>query len=134
MRSVPYNFIEGEHTVELILKPSCCGKETSSSYVAGVHLTVKDISTFGLNNKKMKGHALWDMGLAVLRSMKKALSILPKLSPSIVLIDKNCAVTGYASGKNETNFHQYRDNRVQREVALINIHLGEQLSLDSSTI
>ncbi len=45
-----YNVVEGEHTVELVLKPSCCGKDTASSYVAGVHFTVEDIATFGLNN------------------------------------------------------------------------------------
>jgi hypothetical protein len=37
------------------------------------------------------------MGLSVLRSIKKALAIVPKLSPRIVMIDKSCAVIGYAS-------------------------------------
>jgi hypothetical protein len=50
------------------------------------------------------------MGLTVLRSIKKALSIVPKLSPQIVMIDKNCAVIGYASGKNEQSFMQLVDN------------------------
>ena len=35
---------------------------------------------------------------------------MPKLSPRIVLIDKNCAVSGYASGKNENIFLQYIGN------------------------
>ena len=105
-----YNLVEDEHTVELVLKLSCCGKETSSSYVVGVHFTVKDTATFGLNNKKMNRCALWDMGLNVLQSMKKALSLVPKLLPRIIIIEKNCAVTGYASGKNETTFLQYIDN------------------------
>jgi hypothetical protein len=39
--------------------------------------------------------------------MKKALSLVPKLSLRIVSIDKNCAVVGYASGKNEGSFLQY---------------------------
>ena len=30
-----YNLVEGEHSVELVLKPSCCGKDTASSYVSG---------------------------------------------------------------------------------------------------
>ncbi len=50
------------------------------------------------------------MGLTVLQSIKKALSIVPKLSPRIVLIDKNCTVIGYASGKNEHSFMQLVDN------------------------
>ena len=100
---------KGENDVELVLKQSCCGKETSSSYVAGVHFTEDDIRTFG-HNKKVNGRALWAMGLTVLRSIKKALSIVPKLSPRIVMIDKNCAVIGYASGKNEQSFMQLVDN------------------------
>ncbi len=49
------------------------------------------------------------MGLNVLWSIEKALSLVPKLSPRIVIIDKNCAVVGYASGKNEGSFLQYID-------------------------
>jgi len=60
-----YEIKEGEHNVELVLKPSCCGKETASSYVAGVHFTEDDIRTFG-HNKKVNGRALWAMGLTVL--------------------------------------------------------------------
>jgi hypothetical protein len=104
-----YDVREGENDVEFVLKQSCCGKETSSSYVAGVHFTEDDIRTFG-HNKKVNGRALWAMGLTVLQSIKKALSIVPKLSPRIVSIDKNCAVVGYASGKNEQSFMQLVDN------------------------
>ena len=38
-----YNLIEGEHTVELVLKLSCCGKDTASSYVSGINFSVTDI-------------------------------------------------------------------------------------------
>jgi hypothetical protein len=104
-----YNCTEDETNVELNLKPSCCGKYYSSIYVAGVHFTVEDINTFGIN-KKIKGCALWAMGLTVLQSIKKALSIVSKLSPRIGLIDKNCAVVGYASGKNKSLFMQHINN------------------------
>ncbi len=60
-----YNRTEGETNVELNLKPSCCSKYYSSFYIAGVHFTAKDINTFGIN-KKIKGRALWAMGLTVL--------------------------------------------------------------------
>jgi hypothetical protein len=106
-----YDVREGENDVELVLKPSCCGKETLSSFVDGVHFTEDDIRTFGRNNK-VNGRALWAMGLTVLRSIKKALSIVPKLSPRIVMIGKNCAVIGYASGKNEHSFMQLVDNGI----------------------
>jgi hypothetical protein len=58
----------------------------------------------------MKGRALWSMGLTVLRSIKKALSIVPKLLPRIVIIDKNCAAVGYALGKNKSLFMQHINN------------------------
>ena len=32
-----YNLVEGEHTVELVLKQLCCGKDTASSYVSGIN-------------------------------------------------------------------------------------------------
>jgi hypothetical protein len=35
---------------------------------------------------------------------------VPKLSPRIVMINKNCAVIGFASGKNKSSFMQYIDN------------------------
>ena len=60
-----YDIKEGEHNVELVLKPSCCGKETLASYVAGVYFTKDDIRTFG-HNKKVNVRALWAMGLTVL--------------------------------------------------------------------
>jgi hypothetical protein len=93
------------------LKTLCCGKDTSSSYVAGagVHFTEDDICSLGLH-KKVNGRALWAMGLTVLRSIKKALSIVPTLSPRIVMIDKSCTVIGYASGQNEQSFMQLIDN------------------------
>ena len=61
-----YNLVEGEHTVELVLKPSCCGKDTASSYFSGTNFSVSDIASFGSNNKLMQGRAIWDMGLNVL--------------------------------------------------------------------
>jgi hypothetical protein len=39
--SALYNVTEGEYTRELVLKLSCCGKDTSTSYVAGVTSLLK---------------------------------------------------------------------------------------------
>ena len=104
-----YNVVEGDFDRELVLKASCCGKATSSSYVAGVHFSVDDLHSFGVN-KKMKGRQLWLMGISVLRSVKKVISIVPKLVPSICSIDKNLAVIMYASGKTESSLMQFVDN------------------------
>jgi hypothetical protein len=104
-----YNIIEGDFDRELVLKASCCGKDTSSSYVAGVHFSVDDLYTFGVD-KKVKGRQLWLMGINVMRSVKKAISIVPKLVPSICSIDKNLVVIAYASGKAESSLMQFVDN------------------------
>ncbi len=123
-----YNCMEGEINVELMLKPSCCGKYDSSVYVTGVHFIADDINTYGIN-KKIKGRALWNMGLSVLQSIKKALSIVPKLLPCVVIIDKNCAVVGYASRKNESSFLQHIDDGM---FALITKEGGSLLLEDTS--
>ena len=47
--AVLYNIIEGNFDQELVLKALCCGKDTSSSYVAGVHFSVHDLYTFGVD-------------------------------------------------------------------------------------
>jgi hypothetical protein len=49
------------------------------------------------------------MADTVLASLKKALSLVPQLSPKIVNIDSTCRVVGYASGKNEQSFLQAID-------------------------
>ncbi len=101
-----YDIKEGELNVELVLKTLCCG--TLSSYPE--FILQRRISVLLVSTKKANGHALWAMGLTVLQSIKKALSIVPKLSPWIVMIDKSCTVIGYASGQNKQSFMQLIDN------------------------
>jgi hypothetical protein len=77
----------------------------------------------------MKGRALWDMRLNVLRLTKKTLSLVPNLSPRIVLIDKNFAVMGYFLGENKASFLQYIDNGM---FSLTKTDTGNMLVLDES--
>jgi hypothetical protein len=77
----------------------------------------------------MKGRVLWSMGLTVLQSIKKAISIVPKLLPHVVIIDKNCAVVGYASGKNKSSFLRHIDDGM---FALITKEGGSLLLEDTS--
>ncbi len=90
--------------------------------------SVSDIASFGSNNKLTQGRAIWDMGLNVLRSMKKALLLVLKLSPRIVS-DKNCAVIGYATGKNEGSFLQYINKGMY---SMSKTDAGDILDLDGS--
>jgi len=46
-----YNRDEGVNGIERTLKPMCCGKSTSTNYVAGVHFTAKMIGTKSHKNK-----------------------------------------------------------------------------------
>ena len=66
------------------------------------------LETFS-NGKPFQGRAIWKMADAVLALLKKALSLVPLLSPKIVNIDSTCRVVGYASGKNEQLFLQVID-------------------------
>jgi hypothetical protein len=48
--------------------------------------------------------------MTVLCLLKKVISLVPKWSPTIVVIDKSCAIIQYASGWTEALFHRYIDN------------------------
>ena len=97
---------EGESGPERALKLSCCGKNTSARYIAGVHFTAKDLYSFG-TGKQFTGRSLWELGLSVLKSLKKAISLVQKFETRIVIIDKSYSVLGYASGRNEDQFLGY---------------------------
>jgi len=103
-----YNVGEGESGRERSLKSMCCGSDTSSVFVAGVHFTANMIKT--KSNKKLSGRSLWTTGLSVHRSLKKAMAIVPKLDGKVVNLAKNHQVVGYASGKNLESFIQVIDN------------------------
>ena len=82
-----YNIDEGENGLERMLKSFCCGSSTLSNYVAGVHFTVEMI---GLKlQKRLTGRSLWRAGQDVLRSIKKAMAIVPKLDEKGVNLGKN---------------------------------------------
>ncbi len=61
--------------------------------------------------------------MTVLCSLKKAISLVPKLSPTIVVIDKSCAIIQYyASGCTEALFHQYIDNGMYEMLKSVDHH------------
>ncbi len=95
--------------VEQTLKQSCCGKDTLATLVASVDFTVEMLYTSS-KNKQYTGQLIWALAMTVLCLLKKAISLVPKLSPTIVVIDKSCAIIQYASGWTEASFHQYIDN------------------------
>jgi hypothetical protein len=103
-----YNNYEGDDGNERVLKSSCCGQDTTSNYVAGRDITTAMLLTF-VNGKPFQGRTIWNMTDDVMMSLKKALSLVPQLSPKIVMIDTTCRVVGYASGKNKQLFLQAID-------------------------
>ncbi len=94
--------------VERTLKQSCCGKDTLAMLIACFDFTVEMLYTFS-KNKQYTGRSIWALAMTVLCLLKKAISLVPKLSPTIVVIDKSCAIIQYASGQTEASFHQYID-------------------------
>jgi hypothetical protein len=95
--------------VERALKVSCCGADTARHYVAGTHFTATMLSTFS-DGKFFIGRSLWGFGEEVMLSVKKAISLMPKLAPQICSINKNFAVVSFASGKTEDNLISMIDN------------------------
>ena len=73
-------------------------------------ILLQKTSTHLETTTKLKDVLCGQRGLTVLQMIKKALSIVPKLLPRIVIIDKKCAMMGYASGKNKNSFMQYINN------------------------
>ena len=107
-----YNSYKGDDSIKRSLKPSSCGRDTTSNYVAGRDFTAKILMFFS-NGKPFQGQANWKMADSVLASLKKALSLVPQLSPKMVMINNTCRVVGYDSGKNEVLFLQVIDNQTQ---------------------
>jgi hypothetical protein len=83
--------------MELTLEPSCCGVNMSANYVAVAHFTASHIYTYA-TGKRFSGRSICMMADSVSSLIEKALSLVPKLSPKIVIIDSGLKVIGYASG------------------------------------
>ena len=98
-----YETIEGEDGSERRLKSFCSGGH-ATSYIPGIDFTVESIAYYS-NGKSYAGKSIWDMGIEVHKSLKKALLLMPRVS-HIVNVDKSGMVTNFASGKNEKNFFE----------------------------
>jgi len=72
-------------------------------YIAGVDFTVETISKYS-NGKEYAGKTIWDIGLEVHKSLKKAQSLVSRLT-NIVTVDRTGLITSFASGKTEQNFY-----------------------------
>jgi len=97
-----YETVQGDEGSERRLKTICSGG-TLPIYIAGVDFTVETISKYS-NGKEYAGKTIWDMGLEVHKSLKKAQSLVTRLS-SIVTVDRTGLVTSIASGKTEKIFY-----------------------------
>ena len=86
-----YHKLKGEDGMELTLKLSCCGVNMSANYMAGVHFTALHIYTFA-TGKCFSGRSILLMADSMLSLIKKALSLVLKLSPKIVNIDNGLKV------------------------------------------
>jgi hypothetical protein len=92
-----YHKHNGDDGMEMTLKPLCCGVNMAANYVVGVHFTALHIYTYA-TGKRFSGRSILMMSDSVLSLIKKALLLVPKLSPKIVNIDSGLNVIEYASG------------------------------------
>ena len=97
-----YETVVGDEGSERRLKTICSGG-TLPMYIAGVDFTVETFSKYS-NGKAYAGKTIWDMGLEVHKSLKKAQSLVSRLS-NIVTVDRTGLITSIASGKTEKNFY-----------------------------
>ena len=88
-----YNSYEDDNGVGRCLKSSCCGQDTTSNYVTGRDFTATMLQYFS-NGKPFQGQAIWKMVDSVLASLKKALLLVPQLTPKLAMIDTTCRVIG----------------------------------------
>jgi hypothetical protein len=115
LKGVCEQIVDGDHAFQLLydrfdddggskrrLKNICSGG-SSTLFVPSVDFTVSSIAYYS-SDKTYAGKSIWDMGLEVHKSLKKALSLLPHLT-RIVNVDKTGMVTSFASGKTEKNFY-----------------------------
>ncbi len=72
-------------------------------------LPMERLFTFADGNV-FTGRSLWGFGEEVMNSVKKAISLMPKLAPQICSINKNFAVISFSSGKTEENMFPMIDN------------------------
>ena len=73
-----YETVDGEDGSKHQLRMICLGGSLTT-YIAGVDFTLEMISRYS-NGKTYAGKSIRDMGLEVHKSLKKALSLLPRLS------------------------------------------------------
>jgi hypothetical protein len=55
-----YHKHKGEDGMELTLKPSCCGVDTTANYLVGVLFTALHIYTYA-TGKRFSGRSIWMM-------------------------------------------------------------------------
>jgi hypothetical protein len=71
--------------------------------------------------------------MTLLCLLKTAISLVPKLSPTIVVIDKSCAIIQYASGQTDASFHHYIDNGMY-EMSKSEENRGENAELMQTSV
>ncbi len=85
-----YESVGGDNGTERWLRSICSGG-LSTSFVTGVDFMVNTIAYYS-NGKSNAGKSIWDMGLEVHKSLKKALALMPRLT-CIVNVDQTGIVS-----------------------------------------
>jgi hypothetical protein len=106
-----YEVNEGEDGEERRLKHIYCHNHASTlSLVIGRDITVSDITTISKGAKQLANTTLWSHATNTLKSCKKAMTLVPRLAPKMIQIDRSKYIVGYSSGINYSSFLQSINN------------------------
>ena len=99
-----FEVFEGPNGEERVLKPVCYRNVMGMSLVVGREITYSDIS------KQLASTTLWNLATKIMKSCKKAMTLVPRLAPKMIQLDITKRIVGYSSGINFTSFIEAINN------------------------
>jgi hypothetical protein len=99
-----YEMIDGPNGAEWTLKHEFYRSMGTMSLVVGRDIKLSEIVAMSNGAKPRASSTLWTCGMNILKSVKKAMSLVPRLSPKMIQVDGTKYIVGYSSGNNFKSF------------------------------
>lgn len=99
-----YEMIDGPNGAERTLKHEFYRSMGTMSLVVGRDIKLSEIVAMSNGAKPRASSTLWTCGMNILKSVKKAMSLVPRLSPKMIQVDGTKYIVGYSSGNNFKSF------------------------------
>jgi hypothetical protein len=74
------------------------------SLVVGHDIKLSEIVAMSNGAEQCASSTLWTWGMKILKSVKKAMPLVPQLSPKMIQVDRTKYIVGYLSGNNFKSF------------------------------